>query len=307
MERTVLGRTGLEVSRLGIGLSEIGFNLTLDDLDQASRVMNSALDAGINFLDTAACYGISEELVGASVAHRRDEIVLVTKAGHYLPRGEGEDWTRELITESIENSLRLMKTDHVDVVQLHSCDVNVLERGEVIDALEAARAAGKTRYIGYSGDNENAEWAVKSGRFDTLQTSFNLVDQGARNVILPGAEANNMGVIIKRPIGNAVWAAAQDPKPYSHLPDYTAPYYERAQAMLAEGPIPGEPDDRILLAMGFTFAHPEVDVAIIGTQRPEHMQSNIELVSNHLPISSEAVTALHDRYDRVADGWEQRG
>jgi aryl-alcohol dehydrogenase-like predicted oxidoreductase len=77
--------------------------------------------------------------------------------------------------------------------------------------------------------------------------------------------------------------------------------------MLAEGPIPGEPDDRILLAMGFTFAHPEVDVAIVGTQRPEHMQSNIELVSNQLPINAEVVAALHDRYDRVADGWEQRG
>lgn len=307
METTTFGKTGLEVSRVGIGLSEIGFNLTLGDQDQAGRVMNSALDAGINFLDTAACYGISEELVGKTVSHRRSEFVLATKAGHHLPRGEGEDWTYDLVAESIDRSLRLLNTDYLDVVQLHSCSVEVLERGDVTRALQDARAAGKTRFIGYSGDNENAEWAVNSGQFDTLQTSFNLLDQGARRKILPGAEANGMGIIIKRPIGNAVWGAAQDPKPYSHNPEYTAEYYRRAGLLQTEGPLPAEPDDRILLAMGFTFAHPEVDVAIIGTQRPEHMASNIDLVSNRLPIKQATVDALHDRYDRLEEDWEQRG
>lgn len=307
MERTVLGKTGLKISRLGIGLSEVGFNLTRDELDQASQVMNSALDAGINFLDTAACYGISEEQIGEAVSHRRGEYVLATKAGHYLPRGEGEDWTYDLITESIERSLQHMKTDYLDLVQLHSCSVEILERGDVIRALQDAKEAGKTRFIGYSGDNANAERAVSSGLFDTLQTSFNLVDQGARRKILPEAESQGMGIIIKRPIGNAVWGAAADPRPYEHIPEYTAEYYRRAQVMQAEGPLPDEPDDRILLAMGFTLAHPEVDVVIIGTQRPEHMRSNIDLVSNRLPISQAAVEALHDRYDRLSEDWEQRG
>ena len=157
MEQVPFGKTGLNVSKLGIGLSEIGFNLTMGDTAQADNVINSALDAGINFLDTAACYDISEEMIGATVAARRDEFVLVTKAGHYLPRGDGEDWTAELITSSIERSLQRMKTDHVEVVQLHSCTVEVLEKGDVIRALQDAKAAGKTRFIGYSGDNENAE------------------------------------------------------------------------------------------------------------------------------------------------------
>lgn len=307
MERTVLGKTGLEVSRLGIGLSEVGFNLTHAETDQASKVMNEALDSGINFLDTAACYGISEELVGAAVSHRRDEFVLATKAGHFLPRGEGQDWTYDLVTSSIDRSLRRMKTDHIDLVQLHSCSVEVLERGEVVQALRDARDAGKTRFIGYSGDNENAERAVSSGAFDTLQTSFNLVDQKARRRLLPEAEQQGMGIIIKRPIGNAVWRSPRDPHPYDHNPTYTEEYFRRAGIMLGEGSLPDEPDDRILLSMGFTFAHPEVDVAIIGTQRPEHMRSNIELVSKRLPIPSAAVEALHERYDRLADGWEQRG
>jgi len=307
MEQVPFGKTGLNVSKLGIGLSEIGFNLTMSDTEQAANVINSALDAGINFLDTAACYDISEEMIGATVASRRDEFVLATKAGHYLPRGDGEDWTAELVTSSIERSLERMKTDHVDIVQLHSCTVDVLEKGDVIRAIQDAKAAGKTRFIGYSGDNENAEWAVESGLFDTLQTSFNLVDQGARHKILPGAEKQGMGVIIKRPIGNAVWGAAQDPQPYSHIPEYTAEYYARAQTMLQDGELPSEPEDRILTAMGFTYAHPEVDVCIIGTQRPAHMASNINLIDNQLPIAPEAVKELHTRYDRVSGDWRQLG
>ena len=88
---------------------------------------------------------------------------------------------------------------------------------------------------------------------------------------------------------------------------YTVEYHRRAGVMQAEGALPDEPSDRILTAMGFTLAHPEVDVVIIGTQRPEHMLSNIELIDNRLPISSATVEALHERYDRLSDSWEQRG
>lgn len=307
MQKTVLGKTGLEINRLGIGLSETGFNLSEADQAQATEVLNAALDQGINFLDTAACYDLSEEQVGAAVSHRRSEYVLATKAGHFVPRGEGEDWTADVITQSIDRSLKRMKTDHVDLLQLHSCTVEVLERGDVIEALRNARDAGKTRFIGYSGDNENAEWAVNSGIFDTLQTSFNLVDQKARAKLLPAAEKQSMGVIIKRPIGNAVWGAPQDPQPYSHNPSYTEEYFRRASVLQADGALPGEPKDRILTALGFVMAHDEVDVAIVGTQRPHHLVSNIEMMSNSLPIAAEAVGELHNRYDRLSDSWEQRG
>lgn len=307
METTRLGKTDLEVGRLGIGLSEVGFNLEMTDVDQARDVINQALDSGVNFLDTAACYGISEELLGIVASDRRDEFVLATKAGHFLPRNEGEDWTYELIISSIDRSLDLMKTDHVDLVQLHSCTVDILEKGDVIRALQDAKAAGKTRHIGYSGDNENAKWAVTSGLFDTLQTSFNLVDQSARTNLFADVEARDMGLIIKRPIGNAVWGAADDPKPYSHIPEYTQEYFRRAGVMGKEGPLADNPDDRIRLALGFTFAHPEVDVTIVGTQRPHHMKSNLEMVSQPLGVSDATVADLHARWDKLSDGWEQRG
>jgi aryl-alcohol dehydrogenase-like predicted oxidoreductase len=307
METKRLGKTDLEVGRLGIGLSEVGFNLEMADVDQARDVINQALDSGVNFLDTAACYGISEELLGVVASDRRDEFVLATKAGHFLPRGEGEDWTYDLVISSIDRSLELLKTNHVDIVQLHSCVVEVLERGDVIRALQDAKAAGKTRFIGYSGDNENAKWAVTSGLFDTLQTSFNLVDQDARTNLFADVEARDMGLIIKRPIGNAVWGAAADPKPYSHMSDYTEEYFRRAGVMNAEGPLADDPEDRIRLALGFTFAHPEVDVTIVGTQRPGHMKSNLEMVSDPLGVSDATVSDLHARWDKLSAGWEQRG
>jgi len=307
MERKRLGKTDLEVGRLGIGLSEVGFNLELADVEQARSVVNKALDGGVNFLDTAACYNISEELIGLVASDRRDEFVLATKAGHFLPRGEGEDWTYELIIDSIDRSLVRMKTDYVDLVQLHSCTVEVLERGDVIRALQDAHAAGKTRYIGYSGDNENAKWAVTSGLFDTLQTSFNLVDQSARTNLFADVEERDMGLIIKRPIGNAVWGAAADPKPYNHIPEYTSEYFKRAEQMQSDGPLIDAPGDRIKLALGFTYAHEEVDVTIVGTQRPHHMESNLAMVNDSVDIPESTVSELHDRWDKHGGSWEQRG
>ena len=299
MEVRQLGRTELRVSRLGAGLAEIGFGLTLADVDVAGEILNAALDAGINFLDTAACYGVSEELIGRTVAHRRDEYVLATKCGHVAGDYQGEPWTAETVTHSIERSLRRLRTDYLDLVQLHSCGVDVLERGEVITALQDAQKAGKTRYIGYSGDNEAAAWAVESGLFQTLQTSFNLVDQRARTLLFPKAREQGMGIIVKRPLANAVWRATRSPSAYADE------YFRRAQILAQDGPLPNEPEDPILLALGFTLAHPEVDTAIVGTRNPAHMRANIRLVEEALPIDPATVEELHRRFQRYGQDWRQ--
>ncbi|MGC9393650.1 MAG: aldo/keto reductase [Anaerolineae bacterium] len=302
METRILGKTGLKVSRLGIGLAEIGFHLTLEEINAASEILNTALDRGITFLDTSACYDISEELIGRTIAHRRDDYVLATKAGHVTGGYEGEAWTAQTVRDSIDRSLVRMKTDHLDLVQLHSCDVDVLERGEVIEVLQQAKQAGKTRFIGYSGDNEAALWAVESGVFDTLQTSFNLVDQNARLHLFGPAKTRGTGIICKRPIANGAWGATKAPS------DYAAEYFVRAQKMLALGPIPGAPENRILLALGFAFAHEKADTFIVGTRNPKHLKANIDMVNNQLPIASEAVEEIRRRFEQLADGpdWSQR-
>lgn len=300
MERVPFGNTGLEVSRLGVGLSEIGHQLSAGDTKHAGDVLNRALDAGINFLDTAACYGVAEELIGKTVSSRRAEFVLATKAGHSTAGYSGPSWTYETVADSIDRSLKRMRTDVLDIVQLHSCGVDVLEKGDVIRALEDARDAGKIRFASFSGDNEAALWAVESGRFASLQTSFNLVEQRARTTgLLQKADDKGMGIVVKRPIANGAWGASSSPS------GYASSYFQRAQAMAADGPVEGAPDDRILLAMGFTFAQPEVDVAIVGTQNAAHMASNIEMVNTKLPINPTAVEELRSRFERHDRDWRQ--
>ena len=145
MDKRQLGTTDLQVTRLGFGLSEIGA-AELSDA-HPGEVLNAALDAGINFLDTAACYGLSEELIGNSVSGRRDKFYLATKAGHVVDGYEGEAWTARTIQDSIDRSLKRLQTDYLDLAQLHSCSVDVLERGEAIGALQDAQREGKVRYI----------------------------------------------------------------------------------------------------------------------------------------------------------------
>ncbi len=300
MKIVPLGKTGLSVSQLGYGLSNLGRGVPEEEKNaaEAGRILNMALDRGINFLDTSACYENSEETIGRFISHRRGEYILATKCGHATDGYLGEPWTSMTILDSIDRSLKRMRTDHVDLVQLHSCGLDVLKRGEAIQAMEKARDAGKTRFIGYSGDNEEARWAIESGVFDTLQTSLSLVDQLVCRELLPLAEKKGIGIIIKRPVANGAWGASERPSRYADE------YFERGQSMLKMGPVPNAPDDRQLLALGFVFAHKEVDTAIVGTRNPSHMQVNIDIVERSLPIAEEAVAELHDRFDKIGTGWK---
>ena len=302
METATLGRTGLRVSRLGLGLAAIG-GYSVDEPEQAERVLNSALDAGITFLDTAECYGSSEELVGNAVSHRRDEYVLATKSGH-VPRGSsGEPWTGKTAAASIDNSLRRLKTDWVDLVQVHAYDIPAPTPDDVLRALTDARDAGKTRFLGYSGENEDAVWALRTGLFDTLQTSFNLVDQSARHLLFELAEANGVGIIAKRPIANAVWGKAVSGTGADSVAGTTKERLRRAEAILDMGPIAGAPDDPIAMALGFVLGNDEVATAIVGTKNPEHMLENIRVLETQLPIPEGVVAELQRRFDEIGRDW----
>jgi len=307
MQTVPFGKTGFETSRLGVGLSEIGSQLSISDQDQASDVLNTALDSGINFLDTSACYGISEQLVGKGISHRRNDYFLATKAGHVALGYEGEAWTYQTVVDSIDRSLRLLQTDHVDLVQLHSCEIDVLEKGDVIRALQEAEQAGKTRFIGYSGDNEAAHWAVDSGLFSSLQTSYNLVEQRARtSKLLEKATSKGMGTIIKRPIAGGVWGKSRPEAGIDDAGRYNTPYLVRAKAIRALGDIENEPEDGILTALGYTLSDPNVSVAIVGTTNPSHMATNIKQIDNDLPIPESVITELNRRFEELDTDWTQR-
>src|SRR5438270_12459501 len=186
MEHRKLGKTDMNVSVLGFGGAEIGFEGAAPET--VKTLLISALDAGLNVVDTAECYPNSEEMIGAAVSERRKDFYLFTKCGH--PEGmQADDWRPESLLSSIQRSLKRLKTDHLDLIQLHSCSEAELRKGHVINALETAREKGYARYIGYSGDSDAAVYAVECGRFDTLQISISIADQEAIERVVPLARA----------------------------------------------------------------------------------------------------------------------
>ena len=190
-----------------------------------ARLLGGALDAGLNVIDTAECYEDSESLIGARAglpAGRVPPLDQVRPPARLRPRG----LARASLLSSIERSLERLRTDRLDLIQLHSCELSDLRKGEAIAALERARERGWTRYIGYSGDGEAARYAVECGRFDTLQTSVSIADQEAIERTLPLAVKRGMGVIAKRPIANAAWRHARRPSE-----PYYQPYWERLRAL----------------------------------------------------------------------------
>ena len=269
MEKRKLGQTGLEISVLGFGGAEIGYeNATPGDVE---TLLGAALDAGLNVIDTAECYANSEELIGNAVAHRRDDFYLFTKCGHAADFEE-DDWDVAMLRKSIDRSLERLKTDRLDLIQLHTCSKEMLERGEVIEVLEEARAAGKTRFIGYSGDNEAAIYAIECGRFDSLQTSVNIADIGDVEKKVPLAFQAGMGVIAKRPIANAAWKTGSQ-KPEN---GYVQPYWERLQALQYD--FFNDSQRAVSVALRWTLAQAGVATAIVGTKNPQRWAQNAQLL-----------------------------
>src|SRR5262249_4605227 len=169
MEKRTLGKTGMEVTVLGYGGAEIGFRGT--PFETVDQLINGALDAGLNVIDTAECYIDSEQKIGRAVSGRRNDYFLFTKCGH---SDDGDHWNPKRMAETIDRSLKRLQTDRVDLLQLHSCTEEQLRQGDVVDVVRKARDAGKTRFIGYSGDGQAALYAVESGAFDTLQISVSI-------------------------------------------------------------------------------------------------------------------------------------
>lgn len=291
METRQLGKTDMRVSVLGFGGAEIGYEKAA--ARTVADLLHSALDAGLNVLDTAECYLQSEELIGQAVAGRRKDFYLFSKCGHPDTPGV-EDWRPASLLASIERSLKRLRTDRLDLIQLHSCSEAELRKGDVIRALEDARQKGYTRYIGYSGDGAAARYAIECGRFDTLQTSVSIADQEALELTLPLAQQRQMGVIAKRPIANAAWR-------YTQKPDnsYYQPYWERLRKLDYDF-LRGEAKDAVSIALRFTLSTPGVHTAIVGTKNPRRWRENAELLAAGL-LPRETIDKIRSRWREVAD------
>lgn len=289
MRLNALGHTGLKVSALGFGAMHINDERTSEA--EAGALLNHVLDQGINLVDTARGYGLSEERIGRHIAHRRGEFVLSTKVGYGV---EGlPDWTYDCIVAGVERALRLMRTEVLDIVHLHSCPLPVLQQGEVVRALNDCRAAGKLRVAAYSGDNAEIDFAIESGAFGSLQTSISVCDQAHLKTRAARADHAGIGVIAKRPLAGAVWRFAERPGDFAE-----GQYWDRFKAM-------GIPtaEDWADVALRFAAFHSGAASAIVGTAKPANLRRNLDAIARG-PLPAELVVGIRAAFDHHGgDAW----
>ena len=312
MQTRPLGRTGVQVSPLCLGAMMFG-PWGNDDRTDSIRIIHAALDAGINFVDTADVYsgGESEEIVGEALRGRRDDVVLATK--FFMPMGEDPNHrggSRRWIIREVENSLRRLGTDHTDLYQVHrpAPDTDV---EETLGALTDLVRAGKVRYIGsssYSGSQiVEAQWAAKDNhfaRFVTEQPPYSILVRGIEEDVLPTTQRHGMGTLTYSPLAGG-WLSGRWRKDAASTPtsaarpgarfDMSIPANQRKLdivedlAQLAEQA--GMP--LIELAIAFVINHPGVTAAIVGPRTMEQLQS-------YLPAAETTLSAdILDHIDEI--------
>lgn len=298
MNTKTLGRTGLAVTQLGYGSMGLrgprtwGVRVVSDE--DADRFLNAVLDAGINFIDTAPDYGVSEERIGRYLSSRRAEFYLATKCGcdpiQHEDRLEVRHvWTRDVIQRNIETSLRRLRTDYVDVLQFHGGDAETLQREGLIELLRGFREQGMIRFLGVSSSLPHLPGLIGLGVFDTFQIPYSCLApehhdwitraaaSGAGIIIRGGIAQGGPEAEIQRPALNDIWTRA---KLDEVLPQGT----KRAELILRS-----------------TLSHPDCHTTIVGTCSPDHLAENLAAAARG-PLPSELYDEIRSRIAALAPG-----
>ncbi|MEU5851734.1 aldo/keto reductase [Saccharopolyspora shandongensis] len=311
MQYRTLGRTGVQVSSLALGAMNFG-KIGRTTQEEATAIVDAALEGGINLIDTADVYGggESEELVGKAIAGRRDDIVLATKAG--LPvddernhRGGSRRW---LITE-LDNSLCRLGVDHVDLYQIHRWDPSTSDE-ETLSALTDLQRAGKIRYFGSSTFPAyrivQAQWAAREhhlSRYTTEQPSYSILQRGIETHVLPVTQEYGLGVLVWSPLASG-WLSGAIREGQEITTNRSAFMPQRfdtaipanrarldAVERLAEV-ADGADLTMIQLALGFVTAHPAVTSALIGPRTLDHLHS--QLAAADTVLSADILDAIDE-------------
>lgn len=288
MKYMPFGTCGFDISLLGFGAGHIGGNDLTES--EVSKLLNTAVDLGITLFDTARSYGLSEDRIGKYLIARRKEIIISTKVGygiHGIP-----DWTFDAVRLGIEEALVKLRTEYIDIIHLHSCSIEILKRGDVIDALDKAKESGKIRAVCYSGENEALEYAANVGRFGGLECSVSLFDQINIDRVLPVAMQNNLGIIAKRPLGNVPWKFLE--QPYGN---YCEEYWKRMKKMNLK-----LETDWLETAIRFSAYTEGVCCIIIGSASIEHIKENIKLLEKG-KLAKGMYSEIRTRFIKNNDMW----
>jgi aryl-alcohol dehydrogenase-like predicted oxidoreductase len=278
----VLGRTGADVTILGFGAMELrGQPRGPEIADQdAGRVLNAVLDGGINLIDTSPDYGRSEELIGSYIGHRRDEFFLASKCGCLLevpastPPPYPHDYSPGNVRAVVEQSLRRLRTDRLDLVQVHmSPSKAVLKDNQTVQTLADLRAEGKVRFIGMSGILPHLADHIAMGVFDVFQIPYSAVQRDHEDLITAAADGG-AGTLIR---GGAARGAASADKnwragPLSQEPGVAQRNWETSGIA---GLLDAAGISSMEFVLRFTLSHPGLSTTIVGTSSPAHLASNI--------------------------------
>ncbi len=275
LPRKTLGRTGEQVTTLGFGAMELrgGSRGPQITEEQAETLLNTVLDSGINFIDTSIDYGLSEERIGKYISHRRSEYFLASKCGCVYGGQQGEHvHTAQNIREGVENSLRLLKTDHLDLVQFHrSLTQEEFEKEGALQEAMKLKAEGKVRFVGVSGTLPNLVEQINMGVFDAFQIPYSALQREHEDVISMALQ-HGAGTIIRGGVARGA-PSDWDSRAYYMVPTETMKdRWEVAKLddLLADGMT------RMEFMLRFTLSHPALCTTIVGTSNPDHVRGNIE-------------------------------
>lgn len=272
MERRLLGRTGLEVTRLGYGCGELrgkgAFGGREISEEQAEAILNAALDAGINYVDVSPDYGSAEHLVGKFLSHRRGEFHLATKCGcDPIPEGDHlqgrHTWTRDTLVRNIHESLERLRTDRVDVLQMHNPAPDDVRKNRLVEALQEIQGQGMTRFIGVSTTLPDLRQFVEMGVFDVFQVPYSALQPEHHDALRLVAQAG-AGVVVRGGIAQGA------PDNETARPERTELWQHAGlDEVLEEGMTAHE------LILRYTLSHPNCDTTIVATINPEHLREDL--------------------------------
>jgi len=300
LAKSVLGPTGFEATRLGFGAMELaGFADTASHAD-VDRLLGSVLDAGINLIDTAPDYGVSEELLGQHLAHRRDEFFLASKCGCIVGRqpafAQGKlehDFSPANIRAGVEQSLRRMKTDRIDLVQVHSSPSRqVLEEQETVGAMEELRAEGKVRFLGMSSVLPELSDHLEMGVFDVFQIPYSAL-QPEHEALITQAANLGAGTIIRGGVARGAPAEDHDDEG-DH--DFWRVFVRERRDLWERASLDELLDGmtRMEFLLRFVLSHQDLHTTIVGTANPVHLAANVAAAQRG-PLPAEVSTEAKRR------------
>ena len=273
LPKRTLGKTGFEATILGFGAMELrggGRGPAITD-EQAETILNAVLDHGINFIDTSIDYGRSEELIGKYISHRRDEFFLASKCGCVVDGQQGEHvHTAENIRKGVENSLKRLNTDHLDLVQFHrSLTREEFEKDGALQEALKLRDEGKVRFVGVSGTLPNLVEQIDMDVFAAFQIPYSALQREHEDVIQKAADTGH-GTIIR---GGVARGAPTDWNRTNYMvPGETMK--DRWEVAKLDELLDGM--SRMEFTLRFTLSHPGLTTTIVGTRNPDHLKDNIE-------------------------------